>query len=172
MFLPGRIWRKRWLKIGGFTAMGMVLLAPFALLRKAPPTQPIAFSHKIHAGDYGIPCLYCHIYAKRSIVAGVPSVQTCFNCHKIIGLDKPEILKILDYWGKKEPIPWVKVYDLPDFVYFSHKRHVRKGIVCQTCHGAVQGMERIRRVSSLEMGWCLECHNQNGVSRDCAVCHK
>lgn len=82
------------------------------------PEQPIHFSHKIHAGENEIHCQYCHLYARRSIVAGVPSVQTCMNCHKLIRKEKPEIQKLLEYWEKKEPIPWVKVYDLPDFVHF------------------------------------------------------
>ncbi|MBI2877192.1 MAG: cytochrome c3 family protein [Candidatus Tectomicrobia bacterium] len=154
-------------------ALGMILLATCTLRRQAAaPIQPIAFSHKTHAGTYGIPCLYCHVYARRSTVAGVPSVQACFNCHKVIGLDQPEVLKVLNHWNKKEPIPWIKVHDLPDFVYFSHKRHVLKGVVCQTCHGTVQRMERVRRVSSLEMGWCVDCHIERGASRDCPVCHK
>ena len=138
------------------------------------PLQPINFSHKIHAGVNKIPCQYCHIYAERSRVSGVPNVQRCMGCHKIIKTDAPEIQKVTAYWEKKEPIPWTKVHNLPDYVYFPHKRHVRAGVECTNCHGDVPNMDRITRVSSLKMGWCLTCHAQKGVKngRDCWTCHK
>lgn len=169
--------REKGRKVVSWIVMGAILLTTCALMGRPIPVQPIAFSHKTHAGTYGLACLYCHAYADRSIVAGVPPVQTCFGCHKIIsGYDRPEIqpaiAKIVDYWRRQEPIPWIKVYDLPDFVYFSHKRHVKKGMACQNCHGQVQEMDQVRRVASLEMGWCLDCHRRRGVERDCALCHK
>lgn len=156
------------------------------------PEQPINFSHKVHAADNSIPCQYCHIYADKSTVSGVPSVQKCMGCHKIIKTDSPEIQKVASYWEKKEPIPWVKVYNLPDYVYFSHKRHVKALVPCQRCHGDVAKMDRITRqtvifgvpfvrVSPLKMGWCLDCH-KNGAKEfiggpvrngtDCWTCHK
>jgi len=138
------------------------------------PVQPINFSHKIHAGDNKIPCLYCHVFAERSRVSGVPNVQRCMGCHKIIKTDSPEIQKVAGYWERKEPIPWIKVHNLPDHVYFPHKRHVKAGVQCQECHGDIASMPRVKRVSSLKMGWCLGCHtkrhNKNG--RDCWTCHK
>ncbi len=133
--------------------------------------QPIAFSHKVHAGDYQIRCLYCHIYADRSLVAGAPTVKTCMGCHETVGTDKPEIEKLAGYWERKEPIEWIKVYDLPDYVRFTHKRHVRAGVSCQTCHGAVDTMEKIEKASSLTMGWCLDCHKGKETSIDCLICH-
>lgn len=138
------------------------------------PVQPIDFSHKIHAGDNKIPCMYCHIYADRSRVAGVPNVARCMGCHKIIKTDSPLIQKLTAYWDKKEPIPWVKVHNLPDYVHFTHKRHIKAGLQCQMCHGDVASMPRITRVSSLKMGWCLTCHEQRGVKngKDCWTCHK
>lgn len=136
------------------------------------PAQPIEFSHKIHAGKYEMACLYCHSYANRSPYAGIPSVQRCMGCHKITAANKPEVKKIHEYWNKKEPIPWIKVYKLPDFAYFTHRRHVNNKINCKTCHGEVEKMERIQRVSSLKMGWCVKCHKENNASRDCLVCHK
>ena len=137
------------------------------------PVQPIEFSHKIHAGDNQIPCLYCHIYAERSRVAGVPNVKRCMGCHSIIKTDSPEIKKLTAYWDSKEPIPWVKVHNLPDYVYFPHKRHVKAGRKCEECHGDVAKMSRITRVSSLQMGWCLSCHGKYNVKngRDCWTCH-
>ncbi|HAO92781.1 MAG: menaquinol oxidoreductase [Deltaproteobacteria bacterium GWB2_55_19] len=138
------------------------------------PVQPINFSHKIHAGDNQIPCQYCHIYAERSRVSGVPNVKRCMGCHQIIKTDSPEIQKVASYWDKKEPIPWVKVYNLPDHVYFPHKRHVRAGVDCKNCHGDVASMARIEKVSSLQMGWCLSCHTKREVKNghDCWTCHK
>jgi hypothetical protein len=198
--------------------------------------QPIAYSHKLHAGQLQIECQYCHTYAKRSLHAGIPSTQICLNCHgedntgKLSKVDPsafPELYKLLAYnYGPDEaaekiaangkvskadvlsvvdgieegPIPWVKVHDLPDFVHFTHKRHVKAGLQCQECHGEVQDdMTVARRVSELTMGWCLNCHEshpsvqenycgdteavQNGEScesaelrrtelKDCYTCHK
>ena len=138
------------------------------------PVQPINFSHKIHAGDNQIPCMYCHIQARRSISAGVPSVNKCVNCHTVIAKDRPQIRKVMTYWENKEPIPWIKVHDLPDFVYFPHKRHVLAGVECQTCHGPVQTMDRVTRLAPMTMSWCLDCHKENEVENglDCWTCHK
>ncbi|MCZ6641662.1 MAG: cytochrome c3 family protein [Gammaproteobacteria bacterium] len=149
------------------------------------PEQPIAFSHKVHAGDNDIPCMYCHTQARRSISAGVPSVSKCMGCHTEIATERPQIRKLASYWDNKEPIPWIKVHDLPDFVHFTHKRHIAAGIECQTCHGPVETMERITVTSRAidgsfqldtpwEMGMCLNCHKQNEVENgtDCWTCHK
>ncbi|TDJ24588.1 MAG: hypothetical protein E2O58_05800, partial [Gammaproteobacteria bacterium] len=138
------------------------------------PEQPIEFSHKVHAGENEIPCMYCHTQARRSISAGVPSVSKCVGCHKEIATERPQIRKLMSYWQNEEPIPWIKVHDLPDFVHFTHKRHVSAyaraaGIECQTCHGPVETMDRIRVTSRAidgsfqldtpwEMGLCLNCH--------------
>jgi hypothetical protein len=138
------------------------------------PRQPIEFSHKIHAGDFEIPCQYCHLQARRSMSAGVPSVNKCVNCHQSIATEKPQIRKVMHYWRNREPIPWVKVHDLPDFVYFPHKRHVAAQIECQVCHGPVETMERVSRVAPVQMGECLACHKQHQVEHglDCWTCHK
>jgi hypothetical protein len=145
-----------------------------AYLPGTSPTQPIEFSHKIHAGDFEIPCQYCHVQARRSMSAGVPSVNKCVNCHKSIATEKPQIRKVMHYWRNQEPIPWIKVHDLPDFVYFPHKRHVAAQIECQTCHGPVETMERVSRVAPVKMGECLACHKQHKVEHglDCWTCHK
>ncbi|HEY0687375.1 MAG TPA: cytochrome c3 family protein [Steroidobacter sp.] len=138
------------------------------------PRQPIEFSHKIHATDNAIPCLYCHTQARRSTVAGVPSVRKCVDCHNIVAKDRPQIRKVMSYWANQQPIPWIKVHDLPDFVYFPHKRHVQAGVACQTCHGKVETMHRVKRVAPLKMGWCLDCHKAHAVEHglDCWTCHK
>jgi len=138
------------------------------------PVQPINFSHKIHVARNNIPCMYCHIYADRTPSAGVPSVDKCMSCHKVIATDKPEIIKVAAYWERQEPIPWIKVHDVPDFVHFTHKRHIKAGLACQECHGAVEKMDRVTRVSTLKMPWCVDCHTQRKVEngRDCLTCHK
>ena len=140
------------------------------------PEQPIAFSHKIHAGENEIPCMYCHTQARRSISAGVPSVSKCMGCHNEVATQRPQIRKLKNYWENKEPIPWIKVHDLPDFVHFTHKRHIAAGIECQTCHGPVETMDQIRLTDAapMEMGLCLNCHKQKEVANglDCWTCHK
>ena len=133
--------------------------------------QPLAFSHRVHATDNAIPCQLCHAYARRGPVAGVPSVQRCVQCHLTIAPTKPEVVKLMAYWEDKKPIPWVRVYDLPDYVRFTHKRHVLAGVACETCHGDVGRMEAASQATSLTMGWCLNCHNARKAPTDCPVCH-
>jgi hypothetical protein len=136
------------------------------------PEQPIAFSHRVHAGANQIACVYCHTGVSASTFAGVPSVSTCYECHRLVKLKNAEIAKVMQHWDARQPIEWVRVHDLPDYVYFSHKRHVRAGVGCQNCHGEVQQMERVVRVAPLTMGWCLQCHEQRGAPRQCDTCHK
>lgn len=178
------------------------------------PAQPIHFSHRLHAGEINISCLYCHSAAEKGRHAGIPAAQVCMNCHKSVAaplgavraeeeqaaLEKreprkivsPEIQKIYDalalnrelkFDGSREqkPIVWNKVHNNPDFVYFDHRAHVSAGVACQTCHGPVETMERVRQHQDLTMGWCVNCHrdaNVNGIegkkvkaSIDCASCH-
>jgi len=99
-------------------------------------------------------------------------VEKCMGCHKTIATGREEIRKLTRYYEEKRPIEWKRVYALPGFIYFSHKRHVKAGVECATCHGNVAGMKRIRRVNELVMGWCVSCHRVRGASRDCATCHK
>lgn len=155
------------------------------------PVQPIAYSHRLHAGELGIGCEYCHSGASRSRHAGIPAAQTCMNCHKFVTapfgairaedelakkegraprrIVSPEIQKIYDALALNEklerdparqprPIAWNKVHNLADFVYFDHRPHVNAGVACQTCHGPVETMERVRQISSLSMGTCVNCH--------------
>ena len=136
-----------------------------------PAGQPIAFSHAHHAGQYQIECEFCHSYARRGPVAGIPSVERCVGCHQSILTDQPEIQKLLEYWENEEPIPWLRIHNLPDYVRFTHKAHVRAGIDCASCHGDVKSMEIAQQVESLSMGWCLDCHNEREAPRDCLVCH-
>jgi hypothetical protein len=125
------------------------------------PEQPIAFPHKVHAGDNKIPCLYCHSAARTSRHAGIPPASFCMNCHTILEKQTVEIEKLKEAVQQQRPIQWVKVHNLPDFVYFNHSQHVVSGVACQSCHGPVETMQRIEQVKPLTMGWCLQCHREH-----------
>jgi hypothetical protein len=136
--------------------------------------QPIAFPHDIHAGVRQIDCQYCHFSAERSTAAGVPPVATCMGCHSYVsGTANPqEIERLRGYWERSEPIPWNRIYKLPDHVQFPHMRHIAAQVDCTECHGPVTEIGVIQEVAQpLTMGWCLNCHIQQGASRDCTVCH-
>ncbi len=132
------------------------------------PEQPIAFSHKVHAGQNKIDCFYCHTTAKESMHAGIPSTQLCMNCHTVVKsgtmTGTEEIAKIYASMETQTPIEWIKVHNVPDHVYFSHAQHVEVGqISCNECHGPVETMDRIMQVSDLSMGWCIDCHRTKEV---------
>lgn len=135
------------------------------------PQQPILFSHKIHAGDFGMNCQYCHADARRSPYAGIPSVKRCMGCHQITAAQKPEVQKLQQYWKDGRAIPWVRLHKLPGYVYFPHKRHVAKAIECEKCHGPVKTMTLVTQHSPLTMGWCVECHAERKAPLDCVACH-
>jgi hypothetical protein len=138
----------------------------------AGTAQPIEFSHRIHAGENQIACSYCHTGAARSAVAGVPSVATCYECHRGVKLRNPGIEKVFAAQKSGQPIRWIRIHSLPDHVYFSHKRHTLGGVECQQCHGSIQAMDRVAQASELSMGWCLTCHEQRRASLECSTCHK
>lgn len=129
------------------------------------PKQPIAFSHKLHAGEYKIDCNYCHTGVNRGKSAHIPSANICMNCHGVIKKESPEIQKIYTSIEKNQPIEWVRVHNLPDLAYFNHAQHVNVGgVECENCHGDVAQMEVIQQRSSLTMGWCIDCHRQTEVN--------
>ena len=138
------------------------------------PEQPIPYDHSLHAGTYKIPCLYCHAGAEVSRHALVPSINICMNCHLTVATDKPNIQLLSDAYANDKPIQWVKVHMLPDFVNFNHRRHVLKGVACQTCHGPIETMKRVSQFSDLSMGWCINCHRQpeNNAPLNCTTCHQ
>jgi len=125
------------------------------------PEQPIPFSHKRHAGQFKIPCLYCHAAAETSAFAEVPGLEVCMNCHNLVLPESPWIKKVKEHYDAKMPIAWVKVHVLPDFVRFNHKRHISAGVQCQTCHGPVETMEKVYQWAGLNMGWCIDCHRND-----------
>ncbi len=120
--------------------------------------QPVQFSHKHHSGDDGIDCRYCHTSVETSASAGMPSTQTCMNCHTQIWADSPYLEPVRESARTGKPIEWTRVHDLPDYVYFNHSIHVNKGVGCSTCHGNVSQMPLMYQASSLQMEWCLSCH--------------
>lgn len=122
------------------------------------PTQPLPFSHKIHAGDNNIPCEYCHTSVRTSRHAGIPAVDACFKCHNVTRLDSPFIQQLTELRDSGKPLEWKRIHSLPDYVYFDHRPHVAKGIACQECHGPVETMETVSQVLKMRMGACLECH--------------
>ncbi len=129
------------------------------------PTQPIAFSHKIHAGQYEIDCQYCHTGVNISKSASIPSVNICMNCHNTIHTDRPEVQKILTAYEENRPIEWVRVHNLPDLSYFNHSQHVAVGgIECNTCHGPIEEMDIVYQYAELTMGWCINCHRETDVN--------
>ena len=152
--------------------IGISVLLYFAPRLTAGPAQPIAFSHKVHAAQRGIACAYCHEYVAKSSVAGVPSVELCMGCHRVVSPNEREVQKLANYWNNQEPIPWVRVYRLPDFVYFTHQMHIAADVSCESCHGNVADMERVSKAQPLSMGWCLQCHRSRGAETDCWTCHK
>jgi cytochrome c7-like protein len=214
---------------GRLVTLTLIVALAFALLTLVPrlwaqplpgnhlgfePAQPIAFSHRLHAGELQTPCLYCHSGAERSRHAGTPPAGTCMNCHRFISAPRSavraeeqaakaekrpprrvisaELRKLYDALAlgddlkprcdrTSKPIEWVRIHRLPDFVSFDHRPHVAAAVACQTCHGPVETMERVRQAGTLSMGWCLTCH-RTGVpdpaggqlvagSTDCSACH-
>jgi len=134
--------------------------------------QPIRFSHRVHVTLNRIDCLFCHTAAKKSNHAGIPSVEKCMTCHRVIAVDSPEVKKIAQYWKAKKPIPWVRVARVPDHVYFAHKRMVNAGVACLTCHPGLDRVDEAVQKQDFTMGWCMKCHRARGVSIDCVTCHK
>ena len=124
------------------------------------PVQPIKFPHPVHVNTLKINCVYCHFAAFKSPDPGLPAVGTCMGCHLIMGADRPEIQKLAAYANKKQPVPWVRVHKVPEYVRFPHMRHVNAGVTCQTCHGQINNMPQVFQYASLNMGWCVSCHVQ------------
>ena len=122
------------------------------------PEQPIKFSHKLHAGQMAIDCQYCHIGVSTERHAIIPSVNICMNCHTVARKDKPEIIKLTQYYEEGKPIPWKRIHKVPEYAYFNHSVHVNKQIDCISCHGDVKQMEVVRQVKPFTMTACLDCH--------------
>jgi hypothetical protein len=122
------------------------------------PLQPVPYSHRLHAGDLGIDCRYCHANIERAAHAMVPATQTCMGCHSVIKTESPKLAAVRDSWATGQPIEWTKVHKLPEHSYFNHSAHLAAGVGCVTCHGRIDQMEVVRLDKPIAMGWCLSCH--------------
>jgi hypothetical protein len=126
------------------------------------PIQPVPYSHKMHVDSLGMDCRYCHTLVETGPHANVPPTQTCMNCHSIVKADSEKLQPVLQSWSTRKPIEWVRVHELPDFVYFDHSAHLNAGVGCASCHGDVAQMEVVTQVEPLSMSWCLACHRNPG----------
>lgn len=147
------------------------------------PDQPIKFSHKLHAGQMAIDCQYCHVGVAKDRHALIPSVNICMNCHAVARKDKPEIIKLTQFYNTGNPIPWKRIHKVPEYAYFNHSVHVNKGIDCTSCHGDVKQMDLVSQVKPFTMTACLDCHRnpqaqlpylktvKNGPE-NCWACHR
>lgn len=122
------------------------------------PVQPVAYSHKLHAGDLGINCLYCHATVDRAPVAVVPPTQVCMNCHRTVKRDSALMAPVVESSSSGRPLRWVRVHNLPGYAYFDHRPHLRAGVGCASCHGRVDQMDVVSQAKPLSMSWCLDCH--------------
>ncbi len=154
--------------LGGVAAAGITYYATPAYLRVGyQPVQPVPFEHSLHAGQLGIDCRYCHSSVEKSGTSSVPAAQTCMNCHSIIKTTSPLLEVVRQSYATGEPVPWVKIHQTPDYVYFNHSVHVNRGVSCVECHGKVNEMSVVHHDQPHSMSWCLDCHrNPAGRIRD------
>ncbi len=132
--------------------------SPWVTRQGQRPDQPVPFSHKHHVQGLGLQCQYCHVTVEKSSYAGIPPTKTCINCHAQIWTNAQLLEPVRASWATGQSLPWTRVHDLPDFVYFSHEIHVNKGLGCSTCHGRVDQMPLMFAENTLQMEWCLDCH--------------
>lgn len=122
------------------------------------PEQPVPYSHRLHVGQLGMDCRYCHTNVESAAKAMIPPTQTCMGCHAMIKTDSAMLKPVRESWDKNTAVEWVQIHKLPDHAYFNHSAHVAVGVGCATCHGRVDRMEVVRSVAPINMGWCLDCH--------------
>jgi Cytochrome c7 and related cytochrome c/Class III cytochrome C family len=137
----------------------------------APPTQPIAFDHRIHTQVAGLDCAFCHRTAATGVTAGLPDVQQCMDCHVTVGQGQPEVDKVRNAWVQQQAIDWQRVHRLPDHTRFTHDAHIQAGLACSVCHGEVTQMQQIVQVRPLKMADCVACHQQSNAPTECSTCH-
>jgi hypothetical protein len=136
------------------------------------PVGEVPLDHQLHAGQYKIPCLGCHVFAAKSAVAGLPSGRKCMGCHKFVAKDKAAVQLLAKRFEDGQPLRWARIFYLPDFVYFSHRAHVAAKVECKECHGDVAAAKTLRQDQPFTMGRCLTCHEARRATRDCLACHK
>lgn len=195
----GRRSRRATFVLVAFVGLLLVAMAGYRgwyLPHRLGPQQPIPFSHRLHAGDKQIGCFFCHPGAAMGPDAGVPPIETCMLCHQRIITDYPQIRRLRSYYdagdaaagwnipapvvfaccrecdARSGPLAWTRVFELPDYVYFDHEAHVRRGVDCGRCHGDVKAMDRLTAPREFTMGFCMRCHRAEDAPRDCATCHR
>ena len=156
----------------GITLLVMVLAYAFGFGSEIGPEQPIPFSHRIHATEKKISCVFCHSGAIDTDVAGIPPLETCMLCHSKIIIHYPPIVTLREHYDNKVPVEWVRVNVLQEFAYFSHQGHIQSGVDCGKCHGDVAQMDRVVMKKPFQMGFCVQCHRDAEVSHDCWICHR
>jgi hypothetical protein len=149
-----------------------LLFAPAAEKTPEPPKQPIAFSHELHTGRLKLDCKTCHVNPSPGEMMTFPAESKCMACHQAIKTDSPEIQLLTKFVQDKKRVPWVRVYQVPTYVFWSHKSHLDAGATCQECHGAVATMPSMFRAVETNMGSCMTCHAKKRVSNDCQFCHE
>jgi ferredoxin len=142
---------------GTLVVLDLLHRSPYATEVDVARQQPVPFSHKHHA-NMGIDCRYCHTSVEESNSAGLPPTRTCMNCHSMVWNEAPMLEPVRESWKTGKSLEWIRVHDLPQFVYFNHSIHIAKGVGCSTCHGRVDQMPLMRKQNTLYMGWCLQCH--------------
>jgi hypothetical protein len=148
------------LAAGGLWLILQINRSPYVTQAGVAREQPVPFSHAHHVAGLGVDCRYCHTSVETSATAGIPPTKTCMNCHSQIWSDSPTLEPVRESFRSEKSLEWVKVNDLPDFVYFNHSAHVNQGVGCTTCHGRVDRMPLMWQDASLTMEWCLDCHRQ------------
>ena len=148
------------------------IVAMLAQSQPAGPKQPIAFSHQQHAGTLKLKCNMCHANRDPGETMGIAPVATCMQCHSTIKADSPEIQKLAEYAKADRRVRWVRVYEIPTYVAFSHRVHLQSGNTCQDCHGPVQQREVLAREGDISMSGCMNCHKAKNASNDCTFCHE
>lgn len=139
-------------------ALVYLVFAPGTTAVGYAPEQPVPYSHQLHAGELGLDCRYCHVGVETGPAATLPPTHTCMNCHATVRTGSDKLAPVRDSHRTGRSIPWVRVHDLPDFVYFDHSAHVTRGVGCETCHGRIDKMETVAQAEGLNMAWCLGCH--------------
>lgn len=165
--------------VGSLTLLFLCAATYGVWLTQQPPEQPIQFNHSVHVG-FGVQCLYCHPGAWKGTSAGLPTQTKCWGCHQQIPIKNEEQQKLADAVANNEPIRWVPVFIMPDFVYFNHRPHIAAGLNCETCHGEISRQKVAEPRPRLNMGWCLDCHRTRAADdeilltklTDCGTCHR
>ena len=143
---------------GGVSAGVWYYLNPEYMRVGYQPSQPVPFSHKIHSGQLGMDCRYCHSFVETSAYSNIPTTQVCMNCHSQIQRENPKLQPVRDSWQTGKPVEWVQIHKTPEHAYFHHSVHVNRGVSCVSCHGKVNEMDEVYHAESHSMAWCLTCH--------------